>query len=391
MGHDFQSDIEAIEAIAAVPTILSVVSRVTGMGFSAVTRVTEDRWVCLAVNDQVGLGLAPGGELKVETTLCHEVRQAREVVAIDHVAEDQQYRSHHTPALYGFQSYISMPIFLKDGSFYGTLCALDPKPAHVRDPDMIGMFRLFADLIGFHLDTAKRLVTVEASLADERAAGEWREQFIAVLGHDLRNPLAAITAGTRLMQKEKLSDRGRDVVAMMEKSAFRMSALINDVISLMRSQLGKHAQFAPSPAPLLPVLQQVIAELRAMHPDRTIEADLNLTRPTSAEPERIARLLSNLLGNAIKYSTPGTPIQVQAHTYGSFSLSVTNHGPAIPAATLDKLFAPFVRGEGQVDAQGLGLGLHIVSEIAKAHGGTMTVTSTDEATCFTFAMPLPSE
>src|SRR5262249_25820151 len=133
MSHDFQGDLDAIEAIAAVPTILKVVTHVTGMGFSAIARVTDDRWVCLAANDQVGLGLTPGGELKIETTLCHEVRQAREAVIIDHVAESQRYANHHTPALYGFQSYISMPIFLADGSFYGTLCALDPKPKHVEE------------------------------------------------------------------------------------------------------------------------------------------------------------------------------------------------------------------------------------------------------------------
>jgi signal transduction histidine kinase len=391
MGHDFQADIDAVGTIAAVPTILSVVSRVTGMGFSAVARVTGDRWVCLAAHDQVGLGLSPGGELQIKTTICNEIRQSREAVAIDHVAEDLQYHSHHTPALYGFQSYISMPIFLKDGSFYGTLCALDPKPAQVQNPAVVGMFRLFADLIGFHLDSARQLLRVEASLADERAVGEWREQFIAVLGHDLRNPLAAMTAGTRLLQKEQLSSRGKVVVGMMEKSAFRMSALINDVIDLARSQLGKGIQLAPSSASLMPVLQQVIDELRTMHPDRTIETELHLTRPTFADPERMARLLSNLLGNAIKYSTPGTAIQVRAQTYGSFSLSVTNHCPVIPAATLAKLFSPFVRGEGHPDAQGLGLGLYIVSEIAKAHGGTITVSSTDEATCFTFAMPLPQE
>ena len=104
----------------------------------------------------------------------------------------------------------------------------------------------------------------------------------------------------------------------------------------------------------------------------------------------MARLLSNLLGNAIKYSPPGTPIEVRAQTYGSFSLAVINRGPVIPPATLDRLFSPFMRGEGHSDTQALGLDLYIVSEIAKAHGGTISVTSTDESTCFTFAMPLAS-
>src|SRR4051812_49759787 len=107
MDDGFQADIEAIDGIAAVPVILNVVCRVTGMGFAAVARVTEGRWVCLAVNDEIAFGLKPGGELKVETTICHEVRQARGGVVLDHVPEDGGYRRHPTPAMYRLPSYIS--------------------------------------------------------------------------------------------------------------------------------------------------------------------------------------------------------------------------------------------------------------------------------------------
>src|SRR5271170_269009 len=157
MDSDFRADIDAFQIIAAVPTILNVVCRVTGMGFAAVARVTEHRWVCLAVNDEINFGLKPGGELKVETTICHEVRDAREAVIIDHVAQDAVYCGHPTPAMYGFQSYISMPIFLKDGSFFGTLCAIDPKPAKLKNSGVIEMFRLFANLIASHLDASEEL------------------------------------------------------------------------------------------------------------------------------------------------------------------------------------------------------------------------------------------
>ena len=104
----------------------------TGMGFAAVARVTEDRWIACAVRDEIAFGLAPGGELKVATTICDEIRRSGEAVVIDHVAADQAFCGHPTPAMYGFQSYISMPILHKDGSFFGTLCAIDPKPATVK-------------------------------------------------------------------------------------------------------------------------------------------------------------------------------------------------------------------------------------------------------------------
>ena len=158
-----------IEAIAA---ILNVVCRVTKMRFAAVARVTEDRWIACQVRDELDLGLGPGSELPIDSTICNQIRQHGEPVVIDHVAEDQQFCSHPIPAKYGFQSYISMPIFLKDGRFFGTLCAIDPRPHRLKNPETIGMFKLFAELIAFHLDASERLAWSEASLLGERALAD---------------------------------------------------------------------------------------------------------------------------------------------------------------------------------------------------------------------------
>ncbi|GLS58391.1 PAS domain-containing protein [Methylobacterium haplocladii] len=157
MPHDLQSDISAIESIEAVPSILEVVCRTTGMGFAAVARVTEDRWVACAVKDDIAFGLKPGGELKVETTICREVRQDSAVVVIDHASINEAYRTNPTPVLYGFESYVSMPIVLSDGTFFGTLCAIDPRPARVNTPETLGMFKMFAEIIAFHLDAHRRI------------------------------------------------------------------------------------------------------------------------------------------------------------------------------------------------------------------------------------------
>src|SRR6185437_7835391 len=172
MAHDFQADLDAIARIDAIPGILEVVCRTTGMGFAAVARVTEDRWIACSVRDEIAFGLKPGSELKLETTICNEIRASGKAVIIDHVAEDPAFRNHHTPAMYGFQSYISVPIVLADGRFFGTLCAIDPRPARVSTPEASGMFRLFADLIAFHLDANSRLAVSEASLLTERQGAE---------------------------------------------------------------------------------------------------------------------------------------------------------------------------------------------------------------------------
>jgi GAF domain-containing protein len=146
------TDIDAINRIPMVPKMLEVICRTTGMGFAAVARVTDSKWLACSVRDEIGFGLMPGSELKLETTICNEIRQSGKAVVIDHVAQDEAFARHHTPAQYGFQSYISMPIICKDGSFFGTLCAIDPNPAKLNNVETIGMFQLFTELISFHLN-----------------------------------------------------------------------------------------------------------------------------------------------------------------------------------------------------------------------------------------------
>ncbi len=132
----------------SIQSILEVVCRSTGMGFAAVAHVSESRWIACQVRDEIAFGLKAGGELPVKTTLCDTVRGTRQTIVIDDVASDPIYRDHHTPATYGLQSYIAVPIILEDGEIFGTLCAIDPKPRRVNTPETLGMFNLFAELIG---------------------------------------------------------------------------------------------------------------------------------------------------------------------------------------------------------------------------------------------------
>ncbi len=390
MANDFQSDIDAISRIEAVPTILEVVCRITGMGFAAVARVTEDRWIACSVRDDIAFGLIPGSELKIETTICSEIRASREAVIIDHVAEDPQFREHPTPALYGFQSYISVPIILADGSFFGTLCAIDPRPARVKTREAMGMFKLFADLIAFHLDSVQRLATTEASLLTERQGAELREQFLAVLGHDLRNPLAAIDAGARLLRKNQLDERSVMIIDQMQSSVRRMSELINNVLDLARGRLGGGLTVTRNAnAPLRDMLEQVTAELQAASPDRVIHTDFTFLGLVDVDPGRIGQMYSNLLGNAVTHGSADQPIRVYASTRGNvFELSVANAGEPIPQDTIEHLFKPFFRASASSPQEGLGLGLYIAAEIARAHGGTLVATSSPKETRFTFRMPL---
>ncbi|RCW80063.1 PAS/PAC sensor signal transduction histidine kinase [Phyllobacterium bourgognense] len=233
-------------------------------------------------------------------------------------------------------------------------------------------------------------VLAEAGLTEEQAVAELREQFIAVLGHDLRNPLASINAGTRMLLQEELSDRAQKIVALMQGSVSRMSDLIDNVLDFAQGRLGGGITVAlDAREPLEPVLQQVVDELRVGSPSRLIETHFKITHKVYCDRGRIGQLASNLLGNALTHGAADTPIQFLASTTGEkLEISVVNGGDPIPPEAMNRLFHPFFRGDGRDSPQGLGLGLHIASEIAKAHDGTLVVASSPVETRFTFQMPL---
>lgn len=229
-----------------------------------------------------------------------------------------------------------------------------------------------------------------ARLLDEQAASALREQFIAVLGHDLRNPLAAILTGSELLQRTPLNERAKSITALIHSSATRMGGLIEDVMDFARGRLGGGLALERDAAePLEPVLRQTVAELQATAPDHAIDTDFSIKVPVSCDRRRLGQLASNLLGNAITHGARGVPIRVGASTTeDELIFYVANAGDPIPLPVMERIFQPFSRGAVRESLQGLGLGLYIASEIASAHGGSLSVTSTREETRFTFRMPL---
>lgn len=126
MKDEFAREVAAQGDDDTIRAILENVCKLTQMGFAAVARVTEDRWIACQVLDKIEFGLDPGAELEIKTTICDDIRQSGQAVVIDNVDADIEWQAHHTPMAYGFKSYASFPIMLPDGSFYGTLCAIDP-------------------------------------------------------------------------------------------------------------------------------------------------------------------------------------------------------------------------------------------------------------------------
>jgi signal transduction histidine kinase len=402
MTIDIEGDVSAIQRIGAVPKILDVVGRMTGMGFVAIARVTSEQWVCCAVRDNINFGLTEGGELQVETTICNEIRQHGKTVVINHVETGGAFFNHPTPAMYGFRSYISAPIILSDETIWGTLCAIDPKPRDLGKPEILGSFQLLSGLIAAQLELNQHLeqsradlrnsradlLVSQADLLDERRTSQLREQFIGVLGHDLRNPLASIDAGMRLLLRNPGSEKAPEIILSVQKSVLRMAGLVDNIMDFARGRLGGALTIKrDATQALTPVLEHVIDELKSAWPDVAIEAVIDIEEPVNCDRSKMGQLFSNLLANAIAYGDQRRSVRVSARTIdGEFELAVTNYGEPISDKAMKNLFKPYTRGD-RPSQHGLGLGLYIASQIAKAHGGVLKASSDSEETRFVFKMP----
>ncbi len=249
------------------------------------------------------------------------------------------------------------------------------------------------DALEAQTETLKRLEEVaRRQLVQEQETARLREQFIAVLGHDLRNPVAAIGGAANILRKQPQTEKALKILDLMEGSVARMVGLIDDVMDLARTRLGSGIALNRRRIPLGPVLHQVVEELQAAHPDREIDCVFDLRDPVCVDSGRIGQLVSNLLTNALLYGDPQRPVRVEAALGDEhLILSVINSGPPISEAAMERLFQPFVRGDGQSEQRGLGLGLHIACEIAKAHGGQLDADSSAGETRFTLTLPIASE
>ena len=191
------------------------------------------------------------------------------------------------------------------------------------------------------------------------------------------------------MLRMPLDERMTRLANIIQDSSFRMRGLIDNILDFARGRLGEGIILnLNADEPMEKLLDQVIGEISIISPNRIIEKEFDFTEPVICDGKRIAQLFSNLLANAITHGKQDAPVNVKAGSSGGeFYLSVTNAGNKIPDAAMARLFQPFSRGEIKPGQQGLGLGLYIASEIAEAHGGSLTVISTDNETCFTMQIP----
>lgn len=391
MAQGAIDDIATINRISAVPAILKVITEMTGMRFAAVARVTQTTWTACAVLDNLNFGLQPGGELDLVSTLCFESMNSHLPIVIDNASEDPLYQNHHTPKMYRFKSYITIPVWRTDGSFFGTLCALDPEPARLRDSTIQSTMESFSRLLSLQIEAEENLQHTETALQQERENAELREQFIAVIGHDLRNPLFAITAAAERLLRKHSNPQTDVMVQHILTSGHRASQLVNDVLDFARGRLGSGIPVTLSECrDLNQVFSHVISEIQNVHPERLILSQIGQLKGLQCDSGRLAQLLSNLLINAITHGSSTGTVRVAIQTQdGVFSIRVANQGKTIPADVLPHLFKPYSRPANHIPQAGLGLGLYIASQIALSHGGQLEVASDEvHGTVFTFSLPI---
>ena len=227
-----------------------------------------------------------------------------------------------------------------------------------------------------------------------------RDMFLAVLGHDLRSPLQAISMTGRLLLRPALPDEARQAAAMrIERCATTMGLLINDLLEFTRTRLGSGIPLARTACDLRTVCTTALETIRTGNPEQSFEEHISGDLVISADAPRLHQVLLNLLSNAVQHGDRDKTISLIATAnQDGVEVRVRNFGTPIAPAALQKIFEPMVRAAGpEADASeqsksSLGLGLFIVREIVVGHGGSVTVQSSQDAgTVFTVRLPLAHE
>ncbi|GHG79218.1 PAS domain S-box protein [Comamonas sp. JC664] len=269
-----------------------------------------------------------------------------------------------------------------DGQYVTVL--LSSSPILSREGDIVAA-------VATMVDVSERRRAQEAELQ----AARFGERLIAIVSHDLRNPLNAIHLSvTQLLHSESLPERERRLVTRVARSGDRMKRMISELLDFTRGRLGGGIPIQRAPGDLRSVLRQGVDELEAAWPERKLTLRVASGHYEGAwDTDRLLQVVSNLGGNALQYSPPEAPVTFSLSDAGdSVVLEVHNPGEPISPVMLPRLFDPFRRGTmagvGGGGSSGLGLGLYIVEQVVKGHGGRIDVASTAEAgTIFRVTLP----
>ncbi len=257
--------------------------------------------------------------------------------------------------------------------------------------------------LGAHLGLAlenARLLSRQRRFADElrekvAAAARTHAAFVAVASHELRTPLTALRGFSELLARRRFApEEVARLATIMTRETERLARIVEDLLDLSRLERGDRPQLVRGPMDAAAAIAATVELLRAAAPHHQLTVACDPELPAvDADPDALARVLRNLIGNAVKYAPPGTVVVVRARAHGSMvEIAVEDRGPGIAAEALPRLFEPYYRAPGaEAMAPGTGLGLAVVKALVEAHGGRATVESElGKGTCVSFTLPVAS-
>jgi signal transduction histidine kinase len=226
--------------------------------------------------------------------------------------------------------------------------------------------------------------------------GESKERFLAILGHDLRTPLGAITTATTFMlDTGELGEPHLTLVTRMASSARRMNQMVTDLLDFARTRFGDSIPIVRADMDVRKLVHDVVTEVAAAQPTSTVQIETSGDLRGRWDSSRLTQAITNLIGNAVQHGRGKSPIMVAARgAPKEVVISVRNEGPVIPREQLGQIFQAMkpVADDSPRDDHHLGLGLYIVDRIVTAHGGSVDVSSSKEqGTTFTVRLPRQAE
>jgi len=295
-------DIAFLSQTESIQHILRVLSYTTGLRISLVARVTEDSWTCCAVLDEANFGLKPGDQLEVETTFCNVVRTSNAPLLLNQAKLHPVFGDHVAIKLYNVENYIAVPLYLRDGRYFGVVCALDVVPFEANlNENTLTIFKLFAQLIAYEMES-------EADRRSKQAEINNLNDLISIAAHDLRQPLTALQLRAHLVarhaKRENVSPQLENMLDSLVVDVLKATHLTDILLDVGRIESGNFA-LEMDQTDLAYLVTQAVEEYKRSAPAVIFETEIPAQLRIEGDETRLGQVIRNLLDNAIKYS-PGS-------------------------------------------------------------------------------------